>query len=186
MLSILGCRCHTHRQRKISWWSEEVWWQKKGKKNVYGVGACVIVCQAEQGWGHGGSREQYDYVVRIVNMARMLQGIPWNWGWHLCCDVGLWYGRKIEVIEMLLEDRDWAEGRGWMGMGMQGRDGCHSSTRLKGEQGLHARRVFWGGGGRGLCRVGSGESCSRPARYQASLLPPRHRSSRIAWVRHDL
>jgi len=55
---------------------------------------------------------------------------------------------------MLLEDRDWAEGRGWMGMGMLGRDGCHCRTRLKGEQGLHARRVFWGGGGRGLCRVG--------------------------------
>ena len=69
-------------------------------------------------------------------------------------------------------------------MGMLGRDGCHCRTRLKGEQGLHARRVFWGGGGRGLCRVGSGEFCSRPARYQASPLSPRHRSSRIAWVRH--
>ena len=39
----------SHAQRKISLWSEEVWWQKKGQKNVYGVGACVIVYQAEQG-----------------------------------------------------------------------------------------------------------------------------------------
>ena len=136
------------------------------------------------GLGAWGSREQHNYVVCIVDMARMLQGIPWNWGWHLCYCVGLWYGRKIEVIEMLLENSDWAEGRGWMGMGMLGRNGCHRHTRLKVEQGLHTRCVSWGGGGRGLCKVGSAESCSRPARYQASPLPPRHRLSRIAWVRH--
>ena len=51
----------------------------------------------------------------------------------MCSCVGLWFRRKIEVIEMLLEDRDWAEGRGWMGMGMLGRGGCHPRTRLEGE-----------------------------------------------------
>jgi len=120
-----------------------VWWQKKGKKNMYGVGACVIVYQAEQGWGHGGSREQHDYVVHIVDMARMLQGIPWNRGWHLCCCTGLWFRRKIEVIEMLLEDRDWAEGRGWMGMGMLGRDGCHPRTRLTSHGITSFTLFFW-------------------------------------------